>query len=124
MKTKIIASICAVIISAAGTTPVRAQTKPDTTAMAADAVVGRPLYFAATVVGSVIFVIALPVAATSGSIDSAAHTLVVRPAQATFVRPLGDFSYSKEEANASMAATKGEGKKARTRSTAPDLATR
>lgn len=61
--------------------------------MAADAVIMRPAMFAATVVGSAIFVVTLPVAALSKSVKSTAHALVVVPAQATFTRPLGDFNY-------------------------------
>jgi hypothetical protein len=76
------------------------------------------------VVGGAIFVISLPVAAISGSIDSAAHALVVKPARATFVRPLGDFSYPQEPANGSMAATKGAASKPITSTAARDVAQR
>ena len=110
-------------MSAAGITPVRAH-ESNTTAMAADAIVGRPLYFAATVVGSVIFVVSLPVAATSGSIGSAAHTLVVNPARDTFVRPLGDFSYPNDAANGSVTAKRSTAKKAATQPAAHDLTQR
>jgi len=44
------------------------------------------------VLGSAVFVVALPVAAISGSVGRTADTLVVGPAQATFTRPLGDFT--------------------------------
>ena len=37
-------------------------------------------------------VVALPFAATSGSVKKTADTLVVHPAAATFTRPLGDFT--------------------------------
>ena len=57
-----------------------------------DVVLVRPGCFLATLLGSVVFVVALPIAATSGSIKSTADTLVVSPAQATFTRPIGDFS--------------------------------
>jgi hypothetical protein len=46
----------------------------------------------ATVIGSVFFVIALPIAAMSGSVKQTADTLVVTPAAATFTRPIGDFT--------------------------------
>jgi hypothetical protein len=124
MKTKVITIICAITLAAVGTTPLQAHAQPDTTVVAADAVVARPLLFAATVVGGAIFVISLPVAATSGSIDSAAHALVVRPARATFVRPLGDFSYSHDNANGSMAAKKGAASKPITSAGARDVAQR
>jgi hypothetical protein len=66
---------------------------PDPAAAAADAVIARPLGFAATIVGSVIFVVSLPIAATSRSIDSTARALVLKPAEFTFTRPLGEFGY-------------------------------
>lgn len=58
----------------------------------ADITLVRPGCLLATAIGSVFFVVALPVAATSGSIKKTADTLVVHPAQATFTRPVGDFS--------------------------------
>jgi hypothetical protein len=60
--------------------------------MAVDTVIVRPVCFLATVLGSALFVVSLPIAAVSRSIKPAAHALVVRPAHATFRRPLGDFS--------------------------------
>jgi hypothetical protein len=60
--------------------------------MAVDTVIVRPVCFLATVLGSALFVVSLPIAAVSKSIKPAAHALVVRPANATFRRPLGDFS--------------------------------
>jgi hypothetical protein len=54
-------------------------------------VVARPACFAATVVGSAFFVVALPFALASKSVNRAAEALVVKPAKATFTRPLGDF---------------------------------
>ncbi len=60
-------------------------------AVVADAVVVRPACFVATVLGAAVFVVSLPVAATSKSVKKTAHTLVVKPAKATFTRPLGDL---------------------------------
>jgi hypothetical protein len=93
MKIKCLALVCSALVATTGITPARADTRHDPGAVAADAVLGRPLCFAATIIGSAIFVVSLPVAATSGSIHSAADALVGAPARATFVRPLGDFSY-------------------------------
>lgn len=95
MKTKIFSLLLAVVFTLTMVTPANAAT-PDPGAIAADVLIGRPACLVATVLGSVMFVIALPVAATSGSIDSAADSLVVKPARATFVRPLGDWGYSDE----------------------------
>src|SRR5262245_8398605 len=58
---------------------------------AADAV-SRPLWFGATAIGGAIFVVTLPISALSKSVNRTAKKLVVRPGQATFRRPLGDFS--------------------------------
>lgn len=96
MKTKLIAIVCAITLGWVSTTPAFASTRTDTVAVGADAVVGRPLCFAATILGSAVFLVSLPVAATSGSIHSSAEALVLKPARATFVRPLGDFSSPKD----------------------------
>lgn len=58
----------------------------------ADVTLVRPGCLLATAIGSVFFVVSLPIAATSGSIKKTADTLVVHPAQATFTRPIGDFT--------------------------------
>lgn len=57
-----------------------------------DVVLARPGCLLATLLGSVVFVVSLPIAVTSGSVKETANTLVVDPAKATFTRPLGDFS--------------------------------
>ena len=61
-------------------------------AVIADTIVARPACFVATAIGSVFFVVALPFAAMSKSVEETADTLVVKPARATFTRKLGDFS--------------------------------
>jgi len=61
-------------------------------AVAADAVLARPFWFVMTVAGTGLFVATLPVSAMSGSVNKTARTLVGKPTQATFTRPLGDFS--------------------------------
>ena len=61
-------------------------------AMIADTIVARPACFVATVIGSAFFVVALPFAALSKSVEETAEALVVKPARATFTRPLGEFS--------------------------------
>ena len=66
------------------------------TDMVVDAVVMRPLGLAATVVGTVLTVVTLPFTIPSGSVESSAHELIVRPAEYTFKRPLGDFSRSED----------------------------
>ena len=62
------------------------------TDMVVDAVVMRPLGLVATLVGTVLTVVALPFTIPSGSVESSARELIVKPAEYTFKRPLGDFS--------------------------------
>ncbi len=73
------------------TTPVSAVDADQTVTIAADVLVVRPVCLVATILGSALFVVALPVAATSKSIKPTARALVVAPAKATFTRPLGDM---------------------------------
>ena len=75
--------------------PSFASEDPKPIAVAADAVIARPLCFAATVVGSILFVVSLPAAVPSHSVKKAADALVTKPAKATFSRPLGDFEHMK-----------------------------
>jgi hypothetical protein len=57
--------------------------------MAGDLVVARPLLLAATVAGSVFYVVSLPFSLAGGNALEAGDTLVVGPAMSTFVRCLG-----------------------------------
>ena len=61
-------------------------------AMIADIFIARPAGFVGTILGSAIFVLALPFAALSGSVEPVVQTLVVEPFKFTFTRPVGDFS--------------------------------
>jgi hypothetical protein len=61
-------------------------------AMVVDVFIARPGGFVGTILGSAVFILALPFAALSGSIEPVARTLVVEPFQFTFTRPVGDFS--------------------------------
>ena len=49
----------------------------------------RPLCFVSLVAGSALFVVGLPFTATGGNIDESYDALIVKPAQMTFSRPLG-----------------------------------
>src|SRR5690625_1953105 len=60
-------------------------------AMTPDALLVRPLGLVATVLGAGLFVVSLPLSALGGNVGEAAQTLVVAPAEMTFVRPLGHF---------------------------------
>jgi hypothetical protein len=89
MKARVLTVVCVLAIFICGVKPAAAQ--QDDLDMAADVLVVRPGCFLATIVGSALFVISLPIAATSHSVDRTAHWFVERPARATFTRPIGDI---------------------------------
>jgi hypothetical protein len=91
MKTKSLIILCAVLIGLGNLTVSRAE-DGDSIATITDVTLVRPGCFVATIIGSAFFVVALPFAAASHSIRQTADTLVMTPAQATFTRPVGDFS--------------------------------
>jgi len=82
-------ALSALILST--TTPAFASGGADPTYVAVDVLVARPISFAATVVGSALFVVSLPVAAISHSVKTTSNVLVVAPAKDVFVRPIGDL---------------------------------
>ena len=90
MKSKLLLVLCIITIGMGNITVSHAEDK--SIAAIADVALVRPGCFVATLLGSVVFVVALPIAAISHSVRSTADTLVVGPAQATFTRPIGDFS--------------------------------
>jgi hypothetical protein len=92
MKTKLLTLICVLALGLGSVTPCSANTDSGPLEVVADVLVVRPGCFIATVLGSAVFVVALPAAAISRSIPQTAHTLVVVPAQATFSRPVGDMN--------------------------------
>jgi predicted outer membrane protein len=59
--------------------------------MAADLVLVRPLGIAATVIGTVFYVVAYPFSAMGGNTEESYQKLVVEPAKHAFKRPLGEF---------------------------------
>ena len=94
MKTKALAVFCVLALILAGTPQCLAQDDrpaPGAGAIAADTLFVRPACLVATIVGSALFVISLPIAAVTKSVHQTAHALVVKPAEATFKRPLGDM---------------------------------
>jgi hypothetical protein len=92
MKKKLLTALCVGLVSVGSVSTSRAASDDHAIDAIADVTLVRPGCFLATVVGSVFFVIALPFAAASGSVKQTANTLVVQPAQATFTRPVGDFT--------------------------------
>lgn len=91
MKTKFVSMACAVALLLASAPGAMALDDGSAEAIAADVLVARPACFVATVVGSGIFVLALPFAALGGNVRSTRRTLVGIPGRATFKRPVGDF---------------------------------
>jgi hypothetical protein len=90
MKQKIVNLGCVLLLVIGSAMSARAG-DPSPESVIADAVVARPACLAATIVGSAFFVVALPFAAISKSVDKTANSLVIAPADATFKRPMGDL---------------------------------
>lgn len=63
--------------------------RPNAFAMAGDLVVARPIGLVLTAVGGAAFLVSLPFTALAGSVAESAETLVLGPAETTFVRCLG-----------------------------------
>jgi hypothetical protein len=95
MKTKLMTAACLTAITLCSVNTSRADednySGAKTFQAAGDVIVARPLCFAATVVGSALFVVSLPVAAASKSVHKTAEALVLTPGRATFKRPIGEF---------------------------------
>ena len=70
MRSRILTCVLMLAIGAS-THSFGSDERPSPEAMAADAVIGRPLCFAATVLGAAFFVVALPVAAITKSVRPA-----------------------------------------------------
>ena len=97
MKTKpIIIFLCIAALLLSQVNTASAAHNEEGGAMIVDFLIARPACLVATIIGSAFFVVALPIAAASGSVNRAADALVVKPAKATFTRPLGDFESIEE----------------------------
>ncbi len=59
--------------------------------IAVDVLVVRPISFVGSILGTVFFVVALPVSIPSGSVDVVARKMIVEPWKFTFSRPIGEF---------------------------------
>ena len=91
MKAKLLTAICVVAISLGGVASNSASENSGPLTVTVDVLVIRPGCLVATVLGSAVFIVALPVATISKSVKQTADTLVAKPAKATFTRPLGDM---------------------------------
>ncbi len=90
MKTRVLTVLCALAIGLGGVNV--ASAAPDPIVVTADVIFVRPVCFVATIAGSCVWVLGLPIAACSKSIKSSADVLIGMPARATFTRPLGDMN--------------------------------
>ena len=91
MKTKTVILLCVLALVFGSVSPCMASSDSGSLEAVADVLVVRPGCLIATVLGSAVFVVALPIAAISRSIPHTAQVLVVAPAKATFSRPVGDL---------------------------------
>jgi len=96
MRAKLLTTICVLAVGLGAFPSSCAAEVGGPLETAADAIVVRPACLVATVVGSAVFIIALPWAAASKSVKQTANTLVAKPAAATFTRPLGDMDALKD----------------------------
>ena len=64
---------------------------PSAGLMAADLVLARPLGVASTALGCAIYIVSLPFSLPGGNSKAVFKTAVVKPAEFTFKRPLGEF---------------------------------
>ena|SRR5690349_18537623 len=87
------AAVAALVFCAAAPAedPFEPDTSPTGEQMALDLIVVRPLSLAGTVLGTAIFIVALPFNALTLNFADPARRLIVEPAKYTFVRPLGDL---------------------------------
>ena len=91
MKSKIMLLLCALTFTFGGINNSRADVDKSIDVVG-DVALVRPGCILVTVVGSAIFVVALPFTALSHSTRTTADTLILRPAEAAFTRPVGDFT--------------------------------
>lgn len=92
MKRTFISLLLVLLICLMPVCPVLALDDYSPEAIVTDTLIVRPACFVVTVFGSAFFVVALPFAAASKSTKKTAESLITKPARATFVRPLGNFT--------------------------------
>jgi len=92
MKKMVIATLIALTLISTSVPALAEGNAYTATAMVADVIIARPAGLVAIVLGSAAFILALPFAAISRSVEPVGQTLVVEPCKFTFTRPVGDFS--------------------------------
>lgn len=84
--------LAVVMVLACSVPAVHAQSvdeQPNPFAMVGDLVVARPIGLVMTAAGAAAFVVSLPFTALAGHVSESAETLVLGPAETTFMRCLG-----------------------------------
>ncbi len=89
--TSLTAFACILALLLSTTTPAFATGGADPANVVVDVLVARPISFAAMTLGAALFVVSLPLAATSRSVGDTTKTLVAAPAKDLFTRPMGDL---------------------------------
>ena len=78
------------------------NSEPTAATMVADALIARPLYAGATLLGTAVFLVALPFSALGGNVERSADELVLGPAHGLLTRCLG-CTQTVQEANVERA---------------------
>lgn len=113
---KIALLLTAVLIAPAAWSQGSIDESPNAFQMTGDLLVARPIGAVMTLVGAAAFVVSLPFTAMAGSVSESAETLVLGPAEATFIRCLGcieqGYSYKDAERRQGRDEFKAEGRDA------------
>ena len=100
---RILSLLLSFVLLTVSAAPVSAV-EEDAVLASGDVLVARPLGIVSAIIGSAIFLVALPFAATSGTVKETADVLIGEPMRFSFKRPVGDLSqgagYGKRHASA------------------------
>ena len=91
MKRKWTALLVALVIITSAAPAYAEITQSDLVVL--DVALIRPVGIVSVVVGTALFILSLPVSIPSGSVGTAANSLVKDSFEYTFIRPVGDFDY-------------------------------
>lgn len=96
MKSKTFFASCVVAATIAFSVPAQAydpviDDTPSSEAMVFDLFIARPLGLVGTIVGTAVYVVALPINLLSMNLEDPAQRLIIEPLEFTFVRDLGDL---------------------------------
>ncbi len=95
MKRRSIALLAACILLMTSV-PAFGGERTDDMAIVFDVLLVRPVGVVAIVFGAALFIVSMPFAIPSGSVEKAGQALVAEPFKYTFSRPLGDFDYGRD----------------------------